>query len=138
MMMEEPYFAKFKKPVQPVVMDPLAEIKKIKGMGITKPITDSLSTPPPTSVNIPMRIRKQLPTVKHTNNYEDFDIRIHNTPGERYYREVIIPMKKDRAKAPAKHTKNYPDTPGRGYKKGGVTTKEQKLSQLYKAFKLKK
>ena len=139
MMMEEPYFAKFKKPVQPVVMDPLAEIKKIKGMGITKPITDSVSTPPPpTSVNIPMRIRKQLPTVKHTNNYEDFDIRIHNTPGERYYREVIIPMKKDRAKAPAKHTKNYPDTPGRGYKKGGVTTKEQKLSQLYKAFKLKK
>ena len=138
MMMEEPYFAKFKKPVQPVVMDPLAEIKKIKGMGIAKPITDSASTSLPTSVNIPMRIRKQLPTVKHTNNYEDFDIRIHNTPGERYYREVVIPMKKQRARAPAKHTKNYPDTPGRGYKKGGVTTKEQKLSQLYKAFKLKK
>jgi hypothetical protein len=138
MMMEEPYFAKFKKPVQPVVMDPLAEIKKIKGMGIAKPITDSASTSLPTSVNIPMRIRKQLPTVKHTNNYEDFDIRIHNTPGERYYREVVIPMKKQRARAPAKHTKNYPDTPGRGYKKGGITTKEQKLSQLYKAFKLKK
>jgi hypothetical protein len=110
--------AYYKKPVQPVVLDPLAEIKRIKPMGLREnSMTPSISGP--MSVNIPMRARKQLPTVKHTNNYENFDIKVHNTPGERFYREVVTPMKKEKARKPVKHIKNYPDTPGRGYKSGG-------------------
>jgi hypothetical protein len=117
-LMQEPYLAKFKKPVQPVMVDPLAEIKKIKPMGLREAsMTPSISGP--MSVNIPMRARKQLPVVKHTNNYENFDIKIHNTPGERFYREVVTPMKKEKARTPPKHTKNYSDEPRRGYKSGG-------------------
>jgi len=111
--------AYYKKPVQPVVVDPLAEIKKIKPMGLRETSMTPTTSSGPMSVNIPMRTRKQLPVVKHTNNYENFDIKVHNTPGERFYREVVTPMKKERARKPAKHTKNYPDTPGRGYKSGG-------------------
>lgn len=118
-LMQEPYLAKFKKPVQPVMIDPLAEIKKIKPMGLKETSMTPTTSSGPMSVNIPMRTRKQLPVVKHTNNYENFDIKVHNTPGERFYREVVTPMKKERARKPAKHIKNYPDTPGRGYKSGG-------------------
>lgn len=109
-LMQEPYLGKFKKPVQPVMLDPLADIKTIKSKGLKTTPTTSASLAPPTSVDIPMRQRPIPYTVKiYDNNAKEFDIRWNP---ELHQREVIIPMKSPRAKAPAKHTKNYKQAGG--------------------------
>lgn len=109
-LMQESYLATFKKPVQPVMLDPLADIKTIKSKGLKTTPTNSAPLAPPTSVDIPMRQRPIPYTVKiYDNNAKEFDIKWNP---ELHQREVIIPMKSPRSKTPAKHTKNYKQAGG--------------------------
>ena len=128
---------RYKKPVQPYIYqkpDPykelLGKLGDIKPMGLPDMDVTSEMDMTPRTVSTPNRVYKsKYPTIKVQTNYEEPGIYEYGGPGERYYREIVTPMRPQRSIHAAKHTKNYK-------KEGGVI--RQSRSQVNQTLKYSK
>ena len=107
--------ALYEKPVQPYFYqkpDPykgfLGRLGDVKSMGLPDiDVTPEMDMTPRT-VSTPNRVYKyKHPTYKVQSNYKEPGIYEYGGPGERYYREIVTPMRPQRSIHAAKHTKNY-------------------------------
>jgi hypothetical protein len=124
----------YKKPFQPYIYDPykefLGKLGDVKPMGLSNMDVTTEMDMTPRTVSTPNRVYKyKYPTYKVQSNYQEPGIYEYGGPGERYYREIVTPMRPQRSIHAAKHTKNYK-------KEGGVI--RQSRSQVNQTLKYSK